>query len=150
MNIISKGLKKRKRDKAKMNYDAKRISRLYEKVYNTPPNSPERIAALEKLSESDRTALFDYSNGLLSGRIKIEKTEVSEMEAGTKSYEWYKEKMNSNESGTMKEVSQFAMQCPELYQQYRKRHQQELDRERESRNRKLGESKHKNKINIAR
>ncbi len=127
-----------------MNYDVNRIARIYDKVYSTKPNSPERTAALEKLSEIDRENLFDYDMGVRSGRIK--KTEVKEeMAAGQKSYEWYVSKMNSDESGTMQEVSQFAMQCPELYQQYRERHQQELRQEQTLKNRRLGENKHKNK-----
>ncbi len=94
-----------------MNYDVNRIARIYDKVYSTKPNSPERTAALEKLSEIDRENLFDYDMGVRSGRIK--KTEVKEeMAAGQKSYEWYVSKMNSDESGTMQEVSQFAMQYP--------------------------------------
>ncbi len=127
-----------------MNYDVNRIARIYDKVYSTKPNSPERTAALEKLSEIDRENLFDYDMGVRSGRIK--KVEVKEdMAAGQKSYEWYVSKMNSDESGTMQEVSQFAMQCPELYQQYRERHQQELRKEQALKNRRLGENKHKNK-----
>ncbi len=127
-----------------MNYDVNRIARIYDKVYSTKPNSPERTAALEKLSESDGENLFDYDMGIRSGRIK--KMEVKEeMAAGQKSYEWYVSKMNSGESGTVQEVSQFAMQCPELYQQYRERHQKELRQEQTLKNRRLGENKHKNK-----
>jgi len=128
-----------------MIYDVNRIASLCDRIYSTTKaRSPERTAALEKLSEADREAMYDYDMGVLSGRIK--KVEVKEeMATGQKSYEWYVSKMNSDQSGTMQEVSQFAMQCPELYQQYRERHQQELRQEQALKNRRLGENKHKNK-----
>lgn len=119
-----------------MNYDVGRIARIYNHVFSTPRNSPERTARLEALSEADREALYDYDMGIRSGRIK--KTEVKEIMAdGTKSYEWYKRKMESEKSGTMQEVSQFAMQCPELYKRYREQYQAEKDEERRKHNYKL-------------
>lgn len=118
-----------------MNYDIKRIARLYERVYSTKPNSKEREAELSKLSDEDNAALYDYSVGLLSGRIK--KVEAIEEMAGQRNYEWYKKKMSSEASGTMQELSQFAFDCPELYKQYRQQYQAEKDEERRKHNYKL-------------
>ncbi len=72
-----------------MNYDVNRIAGICDRIYSkTKPRSPERTAELEKLSEADMAALYDYDVGVLSGRIK--KVEVKEeMAAGQKSYEWY-------------------------------------------------------------
>lgn len=119
-----------------MNYDVDRMARIYNHVFSTPRNSPERTARLEALSEADQEALFDYSNGILSGRIKQNKAEVEEM-AGQRNYEWYKKKMSSEASGTMQELSQFAFDCPELYKQYRQQYQAEKDEERRKHNYKL-------------
>jgi len=117
-----------------MDYNPKRIARLYERVYSKPPNSKEREAELAKLSDEDNAALYDYSVGLLSGRIK--KTEVEEM-AKQRNYEWYKKMMDSSESGAMRAVSQFSFDCPALYAEYRNRYKAEQDEERRKHNYRL-------------
>lgn len=118
-----------------MNYDVGRIARIYNYVFSTPRNSPERTARLEALSEADQEALYDYDMGIRSGRIK--KAEVIEEMAKERNYEWYKAKMNSEASGTMQEVSQFAFDCPALYTEYRNRYKAEQDEERRKHNYKL-------------
>lgn len=127
-----------------MNYDVKRIARLYERVYSTKPNTKEREAELAKLSDEDNAALYDYSVGLLSGRIK-KSGGNAEMEKEQRSYEWYKKKMDEADIGNMKIISQFSFECPALYQSYRERYMKEQDEQRALRNRQLGENKHKNK-----
>ncbi|MCM1220011.1 MAG: hypothetical protein NC548_36530 [Lachnospiraceae bacterium] len=107
-----------------MNYDVGRIARIYNHVFSTPRNSPERTARLEALSEADQEALFDYSNGILSGRIKQNKVEVEEM-SKERNYEWYKKMMERTDGESMREVSQFAFDCPALYAQCRERYQAE-------------------------
>lgn len=96
------------------------------------------------MSEEDNVALYDYSVGLLLGRIK--KVEVEEVAARQKNYEWYKKKMDSDAKGTMWEVSQFAMTSPELYRQYKERYDKEQDEERALHNRRLTENTFKNKL----
>lgn len=127
-----------------MNYDVNRIARIYDKVYSTKPNSPERTAALAKLSESDQEALFDFDMGIRSGRIAKQKNYEQE-ENGSMTYEQYKTKMESEERGTMLEVSQFAINSPELYQQYKKRYDEEQSKEMALHNRRLTENTFKNK-----
>lgn len=116
-----------------MDYD--RMGKIYNYVYSAPKNSPERVARLAELSETDRQALYDYDMGLLSGRIK--KSEVEPMAAQQRSYEWYKKKMDEADTGNMRIVSKFALDCPELYKQYRERYQQEQDEQRRINNRKI-------------
>lgn len=127
-----------------MNYDVDRMAKIYNHVFSTPRNSPERTARLEALSEADQEALYDYDMGIRSGRIK--EVEVKEEMAKERNYEWYKKMMESDESGTMQKVSQFAFECPALYAQYREKRQQELEQERRLHNRRLDENKHKNKV----
>lgn len=117
-----------------MNYDVNRIARLYDKTFNNPPHSPERMQALEKLSEADRESLYDYDMGIRSGRIQKPNYE-KENEAMT--YEEFKKLSDSNASGTMLELSQFAKRSPELYRQHRERYQEEKDRERRNHNKKI-------------
>ncbi len=117
-----------------MDYDKKRIERLCNKTFNNPPNSRERMQALEKLSETDREKLFDYDMGVLSGRIQKPK---QEKESESMNYEEFKKLSDSNESGTMLKLSQFAKRSPELYKQHRERYQQEQDRKQRDHNRKI-------------
>lgn len=124
--------------------DYVKMEQIYNRVYSTLPNSPERAARLAELSEEDNAALYDYSVGLLSGRIK-KNGGNAEMEKEQRSYEWYKKKMDEADIGNMKIISQFSFDCPALYQSYRERYMKEQDEQRELRNRQLGESKHKNK-----
>lgn len=113
--------------------DYTRISKIYNYVYSTPRNSPERVARLEELSEADRRALYNYTIGLLNGKIK--KIEVKEMAAEQRSYEWYKQKMDEADVGNMRIVSEFALNYPQLYKQYRERYQAEKDEQRRINNR---------------
>lgn len=125
----------------RLNYT--RIAKLHKKVVSIPQNSEEREQILSTLNESDLAAVFDYDMDVRSGRIK--KVEEEAMSDRTKTYEWYVSKMNSDEKGSMLQVSQFAMENPELYQRYRERYLQERDKERQSHNQRLTENKFKNK-----
>lgn len=53
-----------------MKRDYSYMKKIYDYVYSTPANSPERLARLAELSEEDSAALYDFDVGLLSGRIK--------------------------------------------------------------------------------
>ena len=102
--------------------DYTRIAKLHSKVFSTPRDSPEREQAYSVLSEADRAAVFDYDMGIRSGRIKAVKINEQE-ENGTMTYEQFKQKSDSGERGTLRELSKFAKESPELYQQYRERYQ---------------------------
>lgn len=120
--------------------DYTRIAKLHSKVFSTPRDSPEREQAYSVLSEADRAAVFDYDMGIRSGRIKAVKINEQE-ENGTMTYEQFKQKSDSDEKGVMQELSQFAMKCPELYQQYRKKWQAEKNEQIRLHNRRLSDGK---------
>ena len=82
--------------------------------------------------------------GIRSGRIKAVKINEQE-ENGTMTYEQFKQKSDSDEKGVMQELSQFAMKCPELYQQYREKWQAEIAEQQRLHNRRLTENTFKNK-----
>ena len=111
-----------------------RIAELHNKVFSTPRNSPEREKAYSALSEVDRTAVFDYDMGIRSGRIKA--VNINEQEENeTMTYETFKRKSDSGERGTLRELSKFAKESPELYQQYRERYHREQDEQTRLHNR---------------
>ena len=124
--------------------DYTRIAKLHSKVFSTPRDSPEREQTYSVLSEAERAAVFDYDLGIRSGRIKAVKINEQE-ENGTMTYEQFKQKSDSDEKGVMQELSQFAMKCPELYQQYREKWQAEIAEQQRLHNRRLTENTFKNK-----
>ena len=124
--------------------DYTRIARLRNKVFSTPRNSLEREQAYSALSEADRAAVFDYDMGIRSGRIKA--VNINEQEENeTMTYETFKRKSDSGERGTLRELSKFAKESPELYQQYRERYHKEQDEQAKLHNRRLTENTFKNK-----
>lgn len=124
--------------------DYTRIARLHSKVFSTPRNSLEREQAYSALSEADRAAVFDYDMGIRNGRIKaVNINEQEESEIMT--YETFKRKSNSSEKGTLRELSKFAKESPELYQQYREKWQAERSEQQRLHNRRLTENTFKNK-----
>ena len=121
-----------------------RIAELHNKVFSTPRNSPEREKAYSALSEVDRTAVFDYDMGIRSGRIKA--VNINEQEENeTMTYEQFVKKSESGENGTLRELSKFAKESPELYQQYRERYHKEQGEQQRLHNRRLTENTFKNK-----
>ena len=97
-----------------------RIAELHSKVFSTPRNSPEREQAYSELSESDRTAVFNLEKDYMLGRIT--RQDIAEMKQEgneTMTYEQFVKKSESGEKGTLRELSKFAKESPELYQQYR-------------------------------
>lgn len=124
--------------------DYTRIARLHNKVFSTPRNSPEREQAYSALSEADRAAVFDYDMGIRSRRIKaVNINEQEERENMT--YETFKRKSDSSEKGTLRELSKFAKESPELYHQYREKLQAERSEQQRLHNRRLTENTFKNK-----
>lgn len=124
--------------------DYARIAKLHSKVFSTPRNSLEREQAYSALSEADRAAVFDYDMGIRSGRIKAVNINEQE-ESENMTYETFKWKSDSGERGTLRELSKFAKESPELYQQYRERYHKEQDGQRKLHNRRLTENTFKNK-----
>ena len=60
-------------------------------------------------------------------------------------YEQFVKKSESGEKGTLRELSKFAKESPELYQQYRERYRKEQDEQTKLHNRRLTENIFKNK-----
>lgn len=124
--------------------DYTRIAKVHKKVFRTKENSPERERAVATLSEADRAAVFDYDMGVRSGRIKPVKVDERE-ENESMTYEQFKKKMSGDYKGQLREISKFAQDNPELYQQYRERYHKEESEQMWLHNRQLIENKHKNK-----
>lgn len=121
-----------------MNYDVSRIARIYDKVYSTKPNSPERTAALEKLSETDRENLFDYDMGVRSGRIKKPSNSNQEGENSDMNYEEFRRlSQTGTKANSMQAISKFAKQSPGLYAEYRERLARENDEALRQHNRRI-------------
>ena len=123
-----------------------RIAELHSKVFSTPRNSPEREQAYSELSESDRTAVFNLEKDYMLGRIT--RQDIAEMKQEgneTMTYEQFVKKSKSGEKGTLRELSKFAKESPELYQQYRERYHKEQDEQAKLHNRRLTENTFKNK-----
>lgn len=104
--------------------DDKRVSQLHSRIFSTPARSPARDKAVSALNEADISALYDYDMGLRSGRIE---PKTIEQEGAGMTYTEFKRLSDSNESGTMRELSKFAMENPSLYEQHRAKYQEEYE-----------------------
>ena len=122
------------------------VAKLHNKVFSTPRNSPEREQAINSLSEAERAAVFSLEKDYALGRItRKEIAEMAQKSSGTMTYEQFVKKSESDEKGTMQDLSQFAMKSPELYQQYREKWQAERSEQQRLHNRRLTENTFKNK-----
>lgn len=116
------------------------VAKLHNKVFSTPRNSPEREQAINSLSEAERAAVFSLEKDYALGRItRKEIAEMAQKSSGTMTYEQFVKKSESDEKGTMQDLSQFAMKSPELYQQYREKWQAERSEQQRLHNRRLME-----------
>ena len=123
-----------------------RIAELHNKVFSMPHGSREREQAYSELSESDRTVVFNLEKDYMLGRItRKEIAEMAQKENGTMTYEQFVKKSESGEKGTLRELSKFAKESPELYQQYRERYHKEQGEQQRLHNRRLTENTFKNK-----
>ena len=123
-----------------------RIAELHNKVFSTPQGSREREQAINSLSDSERTAVFNLEKDYMLGRIT--RQDIAEMKQEgneTMTYVQYKKIMNNDCKGQLQELSQFAKESPELYQQYRERYHKEQDEQAKLHNRRLTENTFKNK-----
>ena len=103
-----------------------RIAELHNKVFSTPQGSREREQAINSLSDSERTAVFNLERDYMLGRIT--RQDIAEMKQEgneTMTYEQFVKKSESDEKGVMRELSQFSMKCSETYREYRERWQAE-------------------------
>lgn len=138
----SKNIKKDEVIKVMKN-DKVRVAKLYEKVFSTPVNSPEREQAYSALSESDKTAVFNLERDCMLGRITRQGIAEMKQEGNeTMTYAQYKKIMDNDCKGQLRELSQFAKENQELYRQYSDRYGKEREAERKSR---FTESTFKNK-----
>ncbi len=104
--------------------DYVKMEQIYNRVYSTPPNSPERAARLAELSEEDNAALWDYYSGLCSGRIKrpeIKNKESKELGGLTMNYQQWKALSKSSAVKNQIVVSKFERQNPMTAREYKKR-----------------------------
>ena len=126
--------------------DYTRIAKLHNKVFSTPQGSWEREQAINSLSDSERKAVFSLEEDYMLGRItRKEITEMAQKGNGTMTYEQFVKKSESGEKGTLRELSKFAKESPELYQQYQERYHKEQDEQAKLHNRRLTENTFKNK-----
>lgn len=87
-----------------------RIAELHNKVFSTPQGSREREQAINSLSDSERTAVFNLEKDYMLGRIT--RQDIAEMKQDgneTMTYAQFKKKSDSGKRGVMQELSQFAM-----------------------------------------
>ena len=119
------------------------VAKLHSKVFSTPQGSREREQAINSLSDSERTAVFNLEKDYMLGRIT--RQDIAEMKQEgneTMTYAQYKKIMNNDCKGQLRELSQFAKENRELYRQYSDRYGKEREAERKSR---FTESTFKNK-----
>lgn len=118
------------------------VAKLHNKVFSTPRNSPEREQAINSLSEAERAAVFSLEKDYALGHItRKEIAEMAQKGSGTMTYEQFKRKSDDGERGTLRELSKFAMESPELYKQYRERYHREQDEQTRLHNRRLMETR---------
>ena len=111
-----------------------RIAELHNKVFSTPQGSREREQAINSLSDSERTAVFNLEKDYMLGRIT--RQDIAEMKQEgneTMTYAQYKKMMDNDCKGQLRELSQFAKENRELYRQYSDRYGKEREAERKSR-----------------
>lgn len=73
-----------------------RIAELHNKVFSTPQGSREREQAINSLSDSERTAVFNLEKDYMLGRIT--RQDIAEMKQGgneTMTYAQFKKKSDS-------------------------------------------------------
>ena len=119
------------------------VAKLHSKVFSTPQGSREREQAINSLSDSERTAVFNLEKDYMLGRIT--RQDIAEMKQEgneTMTYAQYKKMMDNDCKGQLRELSQFAKENRELYRQYSDRYRKEREAERKSR---FTESTFKNK-----
>lgn len=119
------------------------VAKLHSKVFSTPQGSRERKQAINSLSDSERTAVFNLEKDYMLGRItRQDIMDMERVESGAVTYSQYKKIMDNDCKGQLRELSQFAKENRELYRQYSDRYRKEREAERKSR---FTESTFKNK-----
>ncbi|MCI9128010.1 MAG: hypothetical protein HFG28_12710 [Eubacterium sp.] len=98
--------------------DYRHINKIYHYVYDTPADSPEREKRLSELSDSDSEALYDFTIGLMSGRIK--ESDISNVQKGddNMTYKEYRTLKNRASYFDETKVFRFEKENPELATSY--------------------------------
>lgn len=106
-----------------------RMTQLHDYIYSTPADSPERERRLNELSDIDQAALWDYKQGLLSGRIK---NSDYQMEADNMlTFKEWKKIENSGSLRDMNKVIDFKTQYPLIASEYQRHKEAEELKRRE-------------------
>lgn len=108
--------------------DYERISKIYHYVYDTPADSPEREKRLSELSDSDSEALYDFTIGLMSGRIK--ESDISNVQKGDGNMTYREYRVLKNRGNYLDEtkVYGFEKENPELATSYMNRMLQDAEK----------------------
>lgn len=109
-----------------MNYEY--LAKLHEYVYSTPADSPEREQRLNELSAADQAALWDYKQGLLSGRIK--KSDYEQEADNMLTFQEWKKIKRSGSLKDINKVADFRMKYPLIANEYQQRKEAEEQKRR--------------------
>ena len=104
-----------------------RMGQLYDYVYSTPMDSPEREKRLAELSDTDQAELYDFAVGLLSGRISRPESEGKD-DMNILSYQEWKhiqQQAQARQKGAGNTLWEFESKYPAIASEYRQRELQE-------------------------
>lgn len=113
------------------------MKKVYDYVFSSPPNSPERDRRLAEINEKDSDKLWDFYSGLCSGRIKKpeatrKESEENNMNINTgkakkiENYEDFKKALTK--SGYYQTLVELKQNNPSLYEYYQQRLEKEKER----------------------
>lgn len=110
--------------------DYRRINKIYHYVYDTPADSQEREKRLSELSDSDSEALYDFTIGLMSGRIR--ESDISNVQKGdgNMTYKEYRTLKNRASYFDETKVFRFEKENPELATSYMSRMLRDVEKKR--------------------
>lgn len=106
--------------------EQRRIARLYNKVFSTPPNSPERTRALAALSDEDNEKITTYHIALVNGNTQEISFPEQEM-----SYQEYVRLKRDRAAWNQVKVGEFERKHPDTAMEYQQRSIRDAKRRRE-------------------
>lgn len=96
-----------------------RMVKIYNYVYSTLPNTPEREKRLAEIGEEDSSKLWDFYCGICSGRIKEPERTNSEVNTmGEKKIASYEDFIKALRYGENNMLCKFRRNNPERYAYY--------------------------------
>lgn len=96
-----------------------RMAKIFNYVYSTPPNTPEREKRLAEIGEEDSSKLWDFYCGICSGRIKEPERTNSEVNTmGEKRIANYEDFLTASRNGRYDLLYKFKRSNPEAYACY--------------------------------